>query len=267
MRTTRKARKRLRNKSSCQPTRCIMAALISIGGGQGILPAAALAQETTIDDDTYIGEEVYGNNNGNPRIPNENTSNNSITIAEDRVVKAVYGGQSTNGQDANYNTVTVIGQAPDMDDGIAAGGETNNNGNAQFNRVNVESTDDSMGNVGHVVYGGKTVKGSANNNTVEINGGSVSGDAYGGYSENGDVEYNTVIINGWVASYGVGGYSATGKAINNTAILNENGDVTNIAGGRSESGTVELNKTIITGGIANIASGGYNKDGDVKKIH
>ena len=229
------------------------------------MPAAAAAQETTIDDDAYETDIVYGNNDGNPRIPNENTSNNSITIAEDRVVKAVYGGQSTNGQDANYNTVTVIGQAPDMDDGIAAGGETNNNGNANFNRVTVESTDYSAGNVGHVVYGGKTVKGSANNNTVEINGGSVSGDAYGGYSENGDVEYNTVIINGWVASYGVGGYSATGKAINNTTILNENGDVHNMAGGRSESGTVELNKTIITGGIANIASGGYNKDGDVKK--
>ena len=227
------------------------------------MPAVALAQETTIDDDTYIGEEVYGNNDGDPRIPNGEPSNNSITIKENGTVKVVYGGKSTNDQDANSNTITIAGQITDAyneEECDVIGGKANT-GSANLNHVIVESTS----NVKHSVYGGKTVKGPANNNTVEING-SVSHDAYGGYSEDGDVEGNTVIINNQVMNYGIGGYSATGKAINNTAILSDSGImVTSIAGGRSESGTVELNQTIISGGYANIASGGYNINGSVEK--
>ncbi len=269
MRTTRKARKRLKNKNSCQSTRCIMAALMSIGGGQGILPAVALAQETTIDDDTYQNDSVYGNNDGTaPTNHKGNASNNSITITDNGSVQEVYGGQSTTGQNANNNIVTIAGQVPNKDDGnipptiisygIAAGGETTT-GNANFNRVTVEST----GNVGHNVYGGKTVNGSANNNTIEVEG-TVSHDVYGGYSQNGNVEGNTVTNNGIINSQSVGGYSVNGKAINNTSILNANGDVSTIAGGKSDKGIVELNQAIINGGRANMAMGGLNIYADAK---
>ena len=226
----------------------------------------AVAQETTIDDDTYIGEEVYGNNNGNPRIPNEDTSNNSITIKENGSVKVVYGGKSTNDQDANSNTITIAGQITDAyneEDCDAIGGETKN-GSANLNHIIVEST----GNVKHSVYGGKTINGSANNNTVEIREttliSSVSHDTYGGYSEKGNAEGNTVINNGIINSQSVGGYSVNGKAINNTSILNANGDVGTIVGGRSDSGIVELNQAIINGGSAIMAMGGLNIDGDAK---
>ncbi|MBQ1919988.1 MAG: autotransporter outer membrane beta-barrel domain-containing protein, partial [Selenomonas sp.] len=209
---------------------------------------------------------VYGNNDGNPRIPNENTSNNSITIAEGHSVKQVYGGQSTDGQNADYNTVTVAGEAPDDVYGIAAGGKTNYNGSANHNRVTIKST----GNVGEYVYGGWTERGPAKHNIVEIEGteisqGLVSHEVYGGHSESGDVEENKVIINGFVNGKVTAGYSATYKAINNTAILNSNGNVANIAGGGSTSGTVELNNTIINGGSTFMTSGGYNANGTVKK--
>ena len=270
MRTTRRARKRLSQKRNSHTGRYVMAALMSLGGGQGILPAAALAQETTIDTNMK-GSIVVGNNDGTDlTTPTGSASNNSVTITEDGLVDQVYGGKSENGQNADNNIVTIVGAVPNRYDaidpaitrsyGIAAGGETNT-GSANFNHVTVEST----GDVEYNVYGGKTVKGPANNNTVEIDG-TVSNNAYGGYSEDGDAEGNTVIINNLVINYGIGGYSATGKAINNTAILSDSGImVTSIAGGRSESGTVELNQTIISGGYANIASGGYNINGGVEK--
>ena len=269
MRTTRKARKRLSQKRNNHTGRYVMAALMSLGGGQGILPAVAAAQETTIDDNTYQNDIVYGNNDGTtPTNHNGNASNNSITITDNGSVQELYGGQSTTGQNANNNIVTIAGQVPNKDDGntpptiisygIAAGGETTT-GNADFNRVTVEST----GNVGHNVYGGKTVNGSANNNTV-VTDGTVSHDVYAGYSENGNAEGNTVTNNGIINSQSVGGYSVNGKAINNTSILNANGDVGTIVGGRSDSGIVELNQAIINGGSAIMAMGGLNIDGDAK---
>ncbi|MBE6101042.1 MAG: autotransporter outer membrane beta-barrel domain-containing protein [Selenomonas ruminantium] len=231
------------------------------------MPAVAAAQETTIEDDAYQEDVVYGNHTGTtPTNHDGNASNNSITIAEGHSVKQVYGGQSTDGQNADYNTVTLAGSAPDDALGIAAGGKTNDNGSANHNRVTIKST----GNVGEYVYGGWTEKGPAKHNIVEIEGtetlqGIVSHEAYGGYSDNGDVEENRVIINGIVNGKVTAGYSATSKAINNTAVLNSNGNVANIAGGGSTSGKVELNETIIKGGSSIIASGGYNINGYAKK--
>ena len=233
----------------------------------------AVAQETTIDDNTYANYKVYGNNDGTaPTNYNGDTNNNSITITESGSVQEVYGGQSTNGQNTNSNAVKIAGQVPNDESdpnnviyGIAIGGNTNNNGNADFNHVTVEST----GNVGHNVYGGMAENGSANNNTVEIDG-TVSHDTYGGYSENGNAEYNTVTINGNVYSRSIAGHSTTGKAINNTAILN-NGIATVITGGHSNNGTAELNQTIINGGQTTMAMGGVGESGggtsNVKKTH
>ena len=59
MRTTRKARKRLSQKRNNHTGRYVMAALMSLGGGQTAAPAMALAQETTISGYTYQDKKVY----------------------------------------------------------------------------------------------------------------------------------------------------------------------------------------------------------------
>lgn len=236
------------------------------------MPAVAVAQTTTIDEDTYSDDIVYGNHDGDPKTHNEDSSNNSITIAENREVREVYGGQSETGQDANKNTVTVAGQVTQdtavdpPEHGIAAGGKTNDTGNANYNHVTIEAT----GNVALDVYGGKAENGSAIDNTVEIKEptgpfSSVSNNAYGGYTEKGIARINNVIVEGVVLGDVAAGYSTEGTARNNTSKLINNGNVTNIAGGRSTSGTVTLNETIITGGSTVIASGGYNVNGNVNE--
>ncbi len=254
MRSTRKGRKRLKSKSSCQSTRCVMAALMSIGGGQGILPAVAAAQETTINTD-MTGFDVVGNNDGsNYHTPTEVASVNTITIASGGVVDNVHGGQGITNQNANQNNVIIEGTC----NVNAVGGQTNSNGSTNLNNVTVEST----GIVGGNVSGGSSENGPADVNTVEIKG-NVTGDVYGGLSTNGDTNENVITVDGGtIGGTTFGGWNTNGNAIKNEVTL-MSGSVNYFGGGRatSASSTAENNKVHVYGGTANILVGGDTTSG------
>lgn len=140
---------------------------------------------------------------------NENTVNVAGTVTG-----ALVGGWSNNlGSGvgtANSNTVTVSGTAGDnVIGGVSV------KGNADNNTVQIQGS----GNLGGSVYGGQTTAaaGSANGNTVELSTGrTVGGVVYGGYakgdgSTSGSASGNKVIVSGGtIAAQVMGGYSSTG---------------------------------------------------------
>lgn len=260
MRSTRKGRKRLRSKSSCQPTRCIMAALMSIGGGQGILPAVAAAQETTIDSDAYQDEIIYGNNNGDPKTSNDDANGNTITVTAGHIVRSIYGGHNSDNPDepANDNTLIMDGTVKRN----AYGGKSDA-GTANGNTVNISGTILTETGYGFV-YGGVSESNTANHNDVTITGNVSGGSVYGGNSTSGNAEWNTVTVDGGghISQSSAAGRSVEGKAMHNTFTL-KNGTTSTIAGGRTTSGTAEQNDAIIEGGSAFMAVGADAENGIV----
>ncbi len=103
------------------------------------------------------------------------------TVSKDYTV--VYG----NGHSFTINGCTikskVFGAGNDNQDydKDASGGNVTINGNA---------------NVSYLVYGGRSGKGEAYNNTVNISGGSVTNDVYGGYVAQGIANNNEIIVSG-----------------------------------------------------------------------
>ncbi len=222
-----------------------MAALMSLGGGQTAAPAMALAQETTISNDTYQAYPVYGNNDGETYTTHTDVATyNTITITGTGKVNSVYGGYNSNNQNASSNTVTVDGMVTSE----VFGGSTVG-GNANFNTVTV------TGNSGYV-WGGKSDTGSANYNIVTING-TVSYNVYGGKAEDhGTTEGNVITLDGVsIGGTSIAGWSVNGISRNNTYIINS-GTPAAVAGGRSNTSIAENNKVIVNGGtLGNYVAG------------
>ena len=83
-------------------------------------------------------------------------------------------------------------------------------------------------NVSYFVYGGRSGKGEAYNNTVNISGGTVKSDVYGGRSTDGSAHHNTVnISDGSVTSYVYGGRSTDGSAYDNEVIISGSANIEN----------------------------------------
>ena len=143
------------------------------------------------------------------------------------------------------------------------------------------------------VYGGRSGKGEAYNNTVNISGGSVSGYVYGGFSQNSSAYSNTVNISGYSELGQVrGGYSYSGEAYDNTVNISGGsvsgyvyggnsysreahhntvnisggsvgGSIGAVYGGRSYSGEAYNNTVNISDGSVGDVRGGYSGNGEV----
>ena len=100
------------------------------------------------------------------------------------------------------------------------------------------------------VYGGRSGKGEAYNNTVNISGGSAGGSfgaVYGGRSISGNAHHNTVnISDGSVTSYVFGGNSSC-SAYNNIVNINGGNVTGEVRGGDSLSGQAHHNIVNISG--------------------
>ena len=162
------------------------------------------------------------------------------TVSKDYTV--VYG----NGHSFTINGCTikskVFGAGNDNQDydKDASGGNVTINGNA---------------NVSYLVYGGRSGKGEAYNNTVNISGGSVGGSegaVYGGRSISGNAHHNTVNISGGSVggSEGAvyGGRSISGNAHHNTVNISDGSVTSYVFGGNSDGGTAHHNTVNISGG-------------------
>lgn len=252
MRSTRKARKRLRTKNTHQPARCIIAALMSIGGGQGIIPSIALA-ETVINDDSHQSTSVFGNNSGDPAHNDTTASGNTISVtASGKAVSAIGGLYVSENDDVSGNTANTAGTLSED----AIGGDAKY-GDAVNNTVNV------TGGAVNNAYGGRSVDGLATENEVNISGGAVNV-INGGQSTNSNAVDNVVNITGGAINiFAIGGQSSYGDANGN--VVNMYGGTANtLFGGLSYHGNADGNTVNlygaddITGGVG----GGLAPDGD-----
>ena len=227
---------------------------MSLGGGQTAAPAMALAQETTINDDTYQDKTVYGNHGDELTIPAEIAIDNTITISTDGVVKILYGGHAAI-RNASNNNVIIEGGRVEQDTwgGYAV------TGNAIENHITVNG-----GTLNHTAVAGETevADGVAHHNTITINNGSTKM-IIGGRAQNGIAENNTVVVKNGSVLMPVGGYTKTGLVRNNTVAIYD-GEVTNAAyGGMAETtGNVEDNIVNIYGGTIKDVAGGISLNGN-----
>ena len=101
------------------------------------------------------------------------------------------------------------------------------------------------------IYGGYSVAGEADNNTVSMAAGNVIGSVYGGYSKAHDADENVVSISGDVVGNVIGGYCAgAGTTVSNVVTLGGKANI--VCGGDSgiQAPKVEVNKTMEAGVIS-----------------
>ena len=117
------------------------------------------------------------------------------------------------------------------------------------------------GSVTENVYGGRSVNGPAQNNSVTMTNGSAKW-LLGGYSNSGDASGNRVEVSGGTLSGGVnGGETTSGNATGNSVDFS-NVTATYVQGGYSGSGCATGNSLAIRSGtVQNNAFGGYVDSG------
>ena len=246
---------------------------------------------------TISGEAVVGSNAGDyvqiygGHAYYEGANDNTVTISggtvgnansEDVEYGSIIGGSTEaydSGAEASGNTVTIEGETTKVSVGHVAGGYSYYAYAAVVNTNNNIVTINAAGAEVGLVYGGRTYKGDANENTVTIKAGSVTGkgDHYyygiaavaGGYSvTGGDAKSNTVEISGGTVSNSndditmavVGGYAGEGDATGNTVKLQD----ATITGGGVYGGATDTGGTgdVVTGNTL-VISGSSTVDAEV----
>ena len=185
-----------------------------------------------------------------------------ITITGGTIYGYVYGvGNGNYDKDVSGGNVTINGNA---NVSYFVYGGRSGKGEAYNNTVNISdgSVGDSLGDV----YGGRSTDGNAHHNTVNISDGSVGGslgEVYGGMSGKGEAYNNTVNISGGTVKSDVyGGRSTDGSAHHNTVNISDGSVTSYVYGGRSTSGNAYDNEVIISGSanIENASLYGRNSD-------
>ena len=188
-----------------------------------------------------------------------------ITITGGTIYGYVNGvGNGNYDKDASGGNVTINGNANVLH--LVCGGRSDK-GEAYNNTVNI--SDGSVGGSLCAVYGGRSTDGNAHHNTVNISGGSVDGslvDVYGGRSISGNAHHNTVNISGdSVTSSVCGGRSTDGSAHHNTVNISGGTVRGEVYGGRATNGSANDNEIIIRGSAditnANLYGRNYNASG------
>ena len=220
------------------------------GGFSGSVGVASFS-ENTRSNGTVTGNTV--------------TINNIVTI-KDTTFKdyaAIFGEYTSNNVDVTGNTVTIENTTFNNEAEIF-GGYTSGDGNVTGNTVeiigNTTFTSASTSNI----YGGYSVDGQANGNSVKISGGTFE-NIFGGYASSGTAEGNRVEINGGQFDANVyGGLGAT-AANGNSFIINDgtfNAWITGGDGSKAANGNIVK----IDGGTINaVACGGLSYSGEAKK--
>ena len=115
------------------------------------------------------------------------------------------------------------------------------------------------------VYGGRSGKGEAYNNTVNISGGSAGGSfgaVYGGRSTDGSAHHNTVNISDGSVRSNVYGGNSSRSAYNNIVNISGGNVTGEVRGGDSLSGQAHHNIVNISGGsVSGDVYGGWSADG------
>ena len=212
--------------------------------------------------------------------------NNTVTISGGTVGDAdnYKNGRITGGSsyvEATGNTVTIEGDTTTVYAGAVVGGYSqyteNTSANTTDNTVTINAKEVEVG----LVYGGRTDKGNASENTVTITNGSVTGKVSspgyyygiaavaGGYVvKNGDATSNTVELNGVTVSVPENdGSGGSPVSLLSSSAASPVSITLAVVGGYSGTGnatgnTVKLQDTIISGGVYGGAGDSPSDTGD-----
>ncbi|WP_156031704.1 hypothetical protein [Selenomonas sp. AE3005] len=204
-----------------------------VTGGKTSGNGTSSENKTNVDGSNVGGSVIGGQSENGDANKNETSVTGGSTVTGD-----VLGGKTTGTGNANENKTNVDGSNVS---GNVIGGYSKS-GDASANETSV-----SGGSVGGSVYGGQSDgNGNANTNKVNLAGGvNVNGKVYGGYSATGDASGNGIDIgNGKVNGDIYGGFSGgSGSTINNTITLHGGADVSNsnIIGGNNGTAGNTLN--------------------------
>ncbi|CZE48801.1 autotransporter outer membrane beta-barrel domain-containing protein [Campylobacter geochelonis] len=130
--------------------------------------------------------------------------------------------------------------------------------NGEFKPKNPSNNDISM-NISEIngrVYGGYSQTDEVKENKLNIEGGIFNKYIYGGYSKNKAANSNKLIIKNTIKTSNILGAESKENASNNEVHLINNVVTGTIFGAKSESGEVNKNKVIISGGEISSVSGG-----------
>ena len=222
-----------------------------IYGGDGLSGANVsknhvnIAEGSTIKYDFYAayGTSIVGGLGQGGAEANTVTISGKLTPASEDAILNVAGGVTLgDGKDATGNSVTISDAAFNTGEGnsvnILGGESRGTDGNATGNTVTI-SGNSTFGNGRALIFGGESVSGAANDNTVEISGGTLKGTIYGGMGGT-TASGNTVTIsggtlgNGTTYIYGgLGGTEAKNNIINILTAIN----VAHIMGGEGAAAT------------------------------
>lgn len=199
-------------------------------------------------------------------------NNNEVYIYGGSFEQHIKGGVSKTGN-ASQNKV-VIGEINDSDNSnddihiyrqVYGGSVKNSNGgNANYNVVEIHGG--TFGKGGNIhssgITGGWAASTNADYNEVLMDGGKLINDSLiGGQSYGkGSASYNKVTLagDGYVGVDVWGGSSISGLASYNEVWIKDNAQVSGVVGGRSSSGTSELNTVNVINGTIDIIYGGYS---------
>ena len=185
------------------------------------------------------GEIYWASNNEEASVEGCTINVAPITIVPE--IK-IYGGKSLISGVVTGNTVTIKDTTFSSSSYIYGGYSMN--GKANENSVSI-----SGGTFAGLVSGGSSISGEANGNQVIISGGTINGVVFGGSSSSSEANGNRVSISGSTINGEVcGGFSPDGTANGNSVSISGstfNGDV---KGGFSPDGTANGNSVSISGG-------------------
>ena len=233
---------------------------VTISGGTiALYVMGGWSAEYTADENTVeisygtINNSVYGG-----KSDKATAAKNTVTISGGTIEYSVYGGQGYTG--VTGNTVEISGGTINGDVNGGSADYANPDAPAASvtgNSVKIFKTATTTPTIKKEVYGGYSLKGAANNNTVEISGGTIgTGDTdnvYGGRGKTSASENKVTISGGTLTGQVYSGYSVSGVANNNNVEISDGTINSTVNGGYVDSAdaTATGNTVTISGGTIN----------------
>ena len=205
-------------------------------GGRSVIGNTTTGNEITVTSGTHT--DVYGGwtreaSSQTATADKGNSTDNKVTVDGTATVNAnVYGGMTTVAGGKASNNVVTINEGVTLNGRYVYGGSAANGSSVDNNKVYLNGIRTS-----DTVYGGFTIRGTANGNEVHLNGATVTKYVYGGYSTT-STSKNKVYLNGATVTGDVYGGNAA-SADENEVHLN-GATVTGDVYGGAEDGTGNL---------------------------
>ncbi|CZE49995.1 autotransporter outer membrane beta-barrel domain-containing protein [Campylobacter geochelonis] len=192
---------------------------------------------------------VYGGYRGE-NDEEKDMSDNSVNITNAKITNNVFGSENFNG---NVKESSIVIRSNDdaitpekvIISGVQVTGGSSNKGSVNLNSIIIDHKDTDILSV----FGGSTVEGKAEGNSVTLKRGTIKGDIYGGYTTKGNTKSNLVDITGGKVEGNIyGALTTNGDASENHITINNTefkaGAGKSIVGAKSDKGANVITNTV-----------------------